>query len=220
VIYAYGICAPAVAAPTLHGRGLGGATLRTVERNGLAAVYSRHRSFRPLPIPELVLAHERVVEAIMAGGTMLPLRFGTQLEREEELGAVLSERRDELLGSLERVRGKAELGLRMIPERPDPDSRAVEATGRGYLLARVRAHRRSQEAIREVHVPLAALAAASCIRQPPRPPAVLVAAYLVDSERVATFRRRADQLTQRQEAMQVMVTGPWPPYSFAAEEQR
>jgi hypothetical protein len=220
VIYAYGICEPAVAEPTLHRRGLGGATLRALERNGLAAVYSRHRSLRPRPIPELVFAHERVVEAIMARGAVLPLRFGTQLEREEQLAAVLAARRDELLRSLERVRGKAELGLRMIPERPNPDSRAIGPTGRGYLLARVRAHRRTQQAIRELHVPLAALSVASRVREPPRPPALLVASYLVDSNHVATFRLRAEQLAQRQAPMRVMVTGPWPPYSFAAEEQR
>jgi hypothetical protein len=220
VIYAYGICEPAVAAPSLRRRGLCGATLRTLERNGLAVVYSRHRSLRPRPIPELVLAHERVVEAIMAGGAMLPLRFGTQLEHEDALAAVLSERRDELLRSLERVRGKAELGLRMIPERPEPGSGAIEPTGRGYLLARVRAQRRYEDAIRDVYEPLAALSVANRIRRSPRPPAILVATYLVDARRVATFRLRADELAQRQAAMRVMVTGPWPPYTFASEEQR
>jgi hypothetical protein len=220
VIYAYGICEPAVAAPTLYCRGLGGATLRTLKRNGLAAVYSRHRSLQPRPIPELVLAHERVVEAMMEGGAVLPLRFGTELEREEALAAVLSGRCDELLRSLERVRGKVELGLRMIPERPSLGSRAVESTGRGYLLARVHAHRRHEQAIRDVHVPLAALSVASRVREPPSPPAILVATYLVDAERVATFRLRADQLAKRQAEMQVMVTGPWPPYSFATEERR
>jgi hypothetical protein len=166
-----------------------------------------------------VLHHERVVETIMANGTVLPLRFGTQLEREEQLAAQLAARHDELSRSLERVRGKAELGVRMIPKRPVSDRRAVETTGRGYLLARVRAHRRYQQAIREVHAALLALSRASCIRQSQKPPAVLVAAYLFDSERVAEFRRQADQLARRQPGMKVIVTGPWPPYSFAAERR-
>jgi hypothetical protein len=220
VIYAYGICEPAVTAPTLPRRGLGGARLRALDRGGLAAVYSRHRSLRPRPTPQLVLAHERVVEAVMARGAVLPLRFGTELEREEELAAVLSSRREELLQSLERVRGKAELGVRMIPEHPDPGSRAAEPTGRGYLLARVREHHHDQQAIREVHGALVALSAASCIRDPPRPPAILVASYLVDSERIAEFRRQADQVARDQSGVRVMVTGPWPPYSFATEAPR
>lgn len=219
MIYVYGICEPAVTGPTLRRRGLGGARLRALERGDLAAVYSRHRSLRPRPTPQLVLDHERVVETIMANGTVLPLRFGTQLEREEQLAALLAVRHDELLRSLERVRGKTELGVRMIPKPQVSAPRAVQPTGRGYLLARVRAHRRYQQAIREVHAALAALSGASCIRQPRKPPAVLVAAYLVDSERVAEFRRQADQVARRQPGMQLFVTGPWPPYSFATERQ-
>jgi hypothetical protein len=214
VIYAYAICEPRVAAAALRHRGLGGARLRAVERGGLAAVYSRHRSLRPQPTPELLFAHERVVEAIMACGTMMPLRFGAELERVDQLEAVLAERHDELLRSLERVRGKAELGIRLIPEDEPLRSRPVEPTGRSYLLARVRADRLHHDAIREVHVALAGLSTASRIRQP-RTPAILAASYLVDSARVAEFRERADRLAHRQPGIKVLVTGPWPPYSFA-----
>jgi hypothetical protein len=220
VIYAYGICEPVVTAPSLRRRGLGGATLRALERRGLTAIYSRHRSIRPRPVPTLVLVHERVVEAIMARGVVLPLRFGTQLAAEEQLAEVLATRRDELLRSLERVRGKVELGVRMIPERTTPSRRPGEPNGRGYLLARVRAYDHGQQAIRDVHAPLAALSAASCIRQPSKPPAILAAAYLVDSEQVTGFERRARELARDHAGVQIMVTGPWPPYSFATPGQR
>jgi hypothetical protein len=167
-----------------------------------------------------VVNHEPVLEAIMARGAVLPLRFGTQLAREEELEAVLAARRDELLRSLERVRGKVELGVRIIPQRPlVPGTSGPEPTGRGYLLARVRAHRRREEATREVHTVLAALSAASCVRPAERPPAIFVAAYLVDSDRVSEFRLEADQLAGAQPSAQLVVSGPWPPYSFVSEQQ-
>jgi Gas vesicle synthesis protein GvpL/GvpF len=217
VIYVYGIREPAVTAPALRVRGMGGAALRVLERGGLAAVYSRHRTLRPRPLPRVVLHHERVVEAIMATGAVLPLRFGTQLEHEEELAALLAARRDELMRSLERVRGRTELGVRVIPLRPVTGTPAGPASGREYLLARVSAHRRHREAIDQVHAELGALAEASCTRPAGTAPAILVAAYLVDSARVAEFRRQADRLAGRPPGTRLMVTGPWPPYSFATE---
>lgn len=219
MIYAYGICEPATASPPPSRRGLGGATLRALETDALAAVYSRHRALQPRPSPELVLAHERVVEAIMARGPMLPLRFGAQLHGEEQLTAVLRERRDELLRAIDRVRGHVELGLRVIPEpgsKPHPEK--AGRSGRAYLLALAAERRRADQAARELHAPLAELAADSMVRERAAPPAILVAAYLVDVDRVADFRARADELGAKRKDLQVVVTGPWPPYNFASEE--
>jgi len=219
VIYAYGICEPAAAAPPPRPKGLGGATLRALESDGLAAVYSRHRSLSPRPSPRLILAHERVVEAIMARGPVLPLRFGTQLEDEERLEAVLHERRNQLVRALDRVRGHVELGLRLIPQRGSKlDLDQAKRSGRAYLLALAADRRRADEAARDFHAPLAELATASLVRERPAPPAVLVAAYLVDADRVVDFRARADELGADRKDLQVVVTGPWPPYNFATEQ--
>lgn len=227
MIYAYSIGDPAASAPPDR-RGLGGAVLRTLEIAGLAAVYSRHRTLRPRPSPELVLAHERVVEALMARGAALPLRFGTVLDREDQLAAAVEERQDELRGALERVRGHVELGVRVMrPDEPGSGARsrevglgrAVDGTsGRAYLLARAAEHRRADQAAGAIHRPLARLAAASSVRDQPRPPAVMVAAYLVDVGRIDDFRARAEELAARHDDLALVVTGPWPPYNFAAEE--
>jgi hypothetical protein len=225
VIYAYSIGDPAADAPSDR-RGLGGAVLRTLESAGLAAVYSRHRALRPRPSPELVLVHERVVEAVMARGAALPLRFGTVLDREDQLAAAVDERKDELRRALERVRGHVELGVRVMrPDAPGSDPRSGDAggdvdgtSGRAYLLARAAEHHRADQAAGEIHRPLAELAAASTVRERPRPPAVMVAAYLVDAGRIDDFRTRAEELAARHDDLKLVVTGPWPPYNFATEE--
>jgi hypothetical protein len=92
-----------------------------------------------------------------------------------------------------------------------------ERSGRDYLLARAREHRRAERAARELHAPLAALAFDSRMREAPAAPAVLNASYLVDAARAGDFRARIDELAAAQDDLRVLVTGPWPPYSFAPE---
>jgi Gas vesicle synthesis protein GvpL/GvpF len=73
---------------------------------------------------------------------------------------------------------------------------------------------------RDLHAPLAELAAASRLRERLASREVLVAAYLVETDAVAEFRGRIHELGARQEDLQVIVTGPWPPYNFASEKQQ
>jgi hypothetical protein len=153
----------------------------------------------------------------MERGPVLPLRFGSRLDSEDELATALRERQQSLKRSLDRVRGRVELGVRVLDE-GDAPPRGGARSGRDYLLGRVAAHRRSEQAAREVHEPLTELAAASQRSDQPAPPAILVGSYLVDEAEVEAFRERAEALGQSQEEVRVVVTGPWAPYSFADEE--
>jgi hypothetical protein len=207
-------------------RGLGGAAVRELEHEGLTAVYSRHRQLRVRPSADLVLAHERVVESAMSRGTVLPLRFGTQFDRESDLLTALAERRAELVQSLDRVRGRVEIGLRVLPAAPPtggPASVSVAPggapTGREYLLGRLGERRAGQHATRDLHRPLASLAQASVVRRP-RSPVLLVASYLVAVDDAPEFRRRAEELAGALAGVRVHVTGPWPPYSFVTKAAR
>lgn len=216
MIYAYAIGDAGVRLP--QRRGLGGARLRELVSGQLAVVYSRHRNLRPRPSPDLVLAHERVVESLMDRRPLLPLRFGTMLAGEDELAAAVAARHDELGRALDNVRGRVELGLRVVPRpTPEPRPRAEPSdrrSGRAYLLARAAEHRRIGQVVRDVHLPLAGLAAASSVRERPQAPAMLVASYLVERDRVAEFRRQAVTLAARHDDLLFHVTGPWPPYNF------
>jgi gas vesicle protein GvpL/GvpF len=158
-----------------------------------------------------------VLEAIMEHGPVLPVRFGTDIASDEDLAGALSERQESLLRALEQVRGRVELGVRALSEREDlPRDRAT--SGRDYLLSRVATHRRAEEAARELHHPLAELAVAARTSERPSPPAVMVGSYLVEEPEVEDFRRRAEELGRRHADLHVVVTGPWPPYTFAGEE--
>jgi Gas vesicle synthesis protein GvpL/GvpF len=216
VIYVYAIGDAATLPPEPAGRGLGGARLHVLARDGLAAVLSRHRTLRPEPSPALLWAHEAVVERLMAAGTVLPLRFGTVLDGDDALAATLAERRDDLAAGLERVRGRVELGVRVLGSPPQARPTGAQS-GRAYLMARRDAHRRAEREAAEVHAPLAAQAHDARLRAPAPPPAILAAAYLVDRSAVAAFRARVGALAAARADVAIACTGPWPPYSFVPE---
>lgn len=215
MIYAYGI-GEREPRRTLPSRGLGGAALRAVDAAGLRAFYTGHRTLRPRPSPHHVVVHERVVEALMAQGPILPMRFGTMLEDAGTLADAVAARHDALTQALARVRGRVELGLRVLDTR-EPAVRSAARTGRDYLLERAAEQRRADEATNAIHAPLRSLAASSVVRHRPAPGAVMAAAYLLDVDRVPEFRARANRLAGRHGELHVVVTGPWPAYSFVSE---
>jgi gas vesicle protein GvpL/GvpF len=216
VIYVYAIAEPRSVALEPVERGLGDARLHVHTGDGLAAVFSRHRTLRPEPTPDTLWQHEAVVERLMAHAAVLPLRFGTMLRGVEQLDAFLRDHRDDLAEGLDRVRGRVELGVRVLGEPPRERPQGA-GSGREYLMARRDAHHRAERAAGEVHEPLAAVAREARLRTPGAPPTILAGAYLVDRDAVDTFKARVRALAAARRDVSVVCTGPWPPYSFVPE---
>src|SRR5579863_6729186 len=82
-MYVYGVTRAAGRPP--RGEGIGGAPLRRVAARGTAALVSE------LPPGEIrlgraeMVTHTRVLEDALARGTVLPMRFGTTVERDSEV---------------------------------------------------------------------------------------------------------------------------------------
>jgi hypothetical protein len=197
--------------------GLHGAPLRRIESGRLAGLVSEH-AVAPELDEEVLWAHEQVVEELMSLTTILPLRFGSSVERAEALTAMMEERSEEFLAALERVRGAVELSVRAeLPALQAEDSPPRPRSGTTYLLERAERERRERDAAELVHRPLAALA--RCCRPPvsPRDPRQFKAAYLVEERGVEEFGNRVGELNAGLEDVRVSCTGPWPPYSFVTE---
>lgn len=112
--YLYGIIdAPAPATfdvPAIGGRG---DEVHTITLGRLAAVVSNSPRIEYDNSRRNMLAHTRVLEQVMAHHTLLPVCFGTVGSDAAVITEkILRERRDELLGLLEQMRGRAELGLK------------------------------------------------------------------------------------------------------------
>jgi hypothetical protein len=186
-------------------------SLRSVAHDGLAAVYAPAGEGEITA--EALWRHEETVEALMADRDVLPVRYGTRLGDPDAAEAVLRERRDELAAALERVRGAVEVSVRAVEpgaDRPRPDP---QMGGAEYLRARVGAAAAHDDAVRDLHEPLAGLARRA-ITRPTGPSEVLRAAYLVDRDAVERFTAAAARLERAHPRHRLLCTGPWPPYSF------
>jgi Gas vesicle synthesis protein GvpL/GvpF len=220
VLYVYAITDsfPGTVATGLHGT-----TLRAIECGPVQAVVSEH-AVAPEPGEDLLWAHEGVVEELMEGSTILPMRFGSTVDTPKALLAMLEQRRDEFTALLEQVRGAVELSVRAqlpsVAEPADAESRLARHFGPGtaYLLERAHHQRRSEDAAELIHRPLAALARRSMQKTGIGDPHGFKAAYLVEDGAVEAFADRVGNLNATLGDLKVSCTGPWPPYSFASEE--
>jgi hypothetical protein len=228
VVYVYAVTEPEAVLPGTPG--FGGAPLRMVGTDALGAVVCDLDEAVD-PSEAALWDHEAVVEELMAGGALLPMRFGSTMTDDAAVAALLREREPELGSGLSRVRGAVELGVRAMWEADEPtggELAAVEAEsepragsagpGMKYMMRRLGITRRFDALVEGIHEPLERLARASTRRVLTAPRTMLIAAYLVDEADVDEFRAAAEELDERTDAAAVLCTGPWPPYSFAPTE--
>jgi hypothetical protein len=182
--------------------------LRAVPCDGLTALCAPAEPRQGEPTPDALWHHEEVVEGLMEGRDLLPVRFGTLVSDEEAAARAVMDRREELAASLERVRGAVELAVRAHPR--EPDEAPFAATGIDYI----RAKSKRMELARLLHDALASIARDSRARPGPE---LLRTAYLVDRDDVDRFVALVRQLEESHAELDLVCTGPWPPYSFSEQ---
>jgi gas vesicle protein GvpL/GvpF len=146
--------------------------------------------------------HGLVVEELLdRADAVLPVRYGEQFASAEDLAAAVVPRQEALEHQLAHVAGCVEVGVRIIP-RPEP---ASGGDGAGYMRTRLR----EEAAVEEIHRALAAEARDSVRTSRD-------AGYLVERDEIAGFSLAVERLLESHPALDVLCTGPWAPYSFAA----
>lgn len=209
----YGIVEAAGDSPS--DQGLDGRPLRGVAEGPLLAVVSDHDGVDPEPTAAAMTAYEHIVCRLMDRAAILPARFGSVLADEPAVRALLRGRRTDLLARLRRVRGAVEIGLRASWRdggRPRPD--APGQSGTSYLRDRLELRQSARRVAGELE-PLSAIALSARRTLVPRPDVPVLDAYLVDGGRVDEFVALVEQLDGALEDVELVCTGPWPPYSFA-----
>lgn len=242
MIYLYGLTEAPPAALTLALDGLNGlqGPLDITQLDGWTLVHSDHDDEEILPKRRLMLAHTRVLEAMLKTGAVLPAQFGLVGGNIDETAALVRTQKDRIAAEFDRVRGAIELGVRIsfpreialattLDENPalqaektalmrkGPEAHFAIAEFGGRLAdALDRRRARAQRSILDQLVPLARQ---HVLRTPEEDNEVLRAEFLVDLANQPAFESTvADACVKLVFAPgaepRIRIVGPVPAYNF------
>jgi hypothetical protein len=224
-LYVYAIVSRAVRARSLSSGA--GARLRPVIGGEVAAIVTECPE-RPSPTVSALRAHDAVVRRIArAVPAILPVRFGTVLDTERSLAALLEAWSAELQPALGLVERREQMTLRLFgrgaaapgassPPTLEPDT--GDHPGTSYLTGLARAHARARSApeLEPLSEALARVITAERISRHDTGPLILTAYHLIPRGKAPAYRRilkrRAAEL-----GLRAVASGPWPPYAFVPE---
>ncbi|OBI42015.1 GvpL/GvpF family gas vesicle protein [Mycobacterium colombiense] len=183
-------------------------------------------------------AHDAVISAIARRGPVVPMRMATVFLDDNRVRELLEARRDEFVAGLDRVTSREELGVKayadakvLTGENEPGDRPGEKLSGTAYLMRRRRALASQDDAFRlaaehagRIHAGLLKHAVdgkrrpASDHRLSGREGwTVLNGTYLVERGEVDAFRAAVAAMDRNTPGIELEITGPWPPYSFAGD---
>jgi hypothetical protein len=236
-VYVYGVLR-ASELGSVSVAGVEGSEVRGVEHGGLAALTSRVTG-GALAAAREVRAHWRVLDEASKNATVLPVRFGTVLESDDDVRARLLEpNADNLAALLEEVAGCVQLtvkgdykeealmrevirGSPAVAELRERIRRVPDAAGYydrirlGELVAAEVAGRRADDT-RQALETLRPHAVAAKEEAPTHPNAAFNLAFLIEREKEPAFSKSVGDLVDELGGrVDLRYVGPLPPYSFA-----
>ena len=209
--------------------GILGAPVRAMEVNGFSVLLSQ-LDVDSVPVTrQNALAHAAVVRSILGRTTPLPFRFGTVVT-DQQLRNYLAAKKPAIETKFGQVRGCVEMGVKIIwqnsqreqPDEPESDHDDNRGVGTTFLEHRQRQllgdehdAAKAAEISAWLHESVADLIKEEQVTLRPAARLVLSAAHLVERVNIARYRQKVAQTCQKRPELHFLLSGPWPPYSFA-----
>ncbi|HYK21245.1 MAG TPA: GvpL/GvpF family gas vesicle protein [Pyrinomonadaceae bacterium] len=208
-------------------QGISNSPVRLLPIDNLAVLVSELDT-ETVPITrDNALAHAAVVRSVLDRTTPLPFRFGT-LVTEQQLQSYISHRRQALETNLGLVRDCIEMSVKIIwsvasdnegEKQPNESERGAGARfleeRRQKLFGDERKAAEAAEISDWLHASVSVLARDERITMRPSEKLVLAAAYLVERTKMGQFRDKIAEAAAARPKLHFLLSGPWPPYSFA-----
>lgn len=210
---------PAGLEPPPELRGVGGATVRRVDADTISLWVSEYAR-APSADLDAVRAHNDVVAAAMDRQvTPVPIRFGQWFDDAADAAERTAADSERWCSLLDRFAGRAEYGVRVtardVPARDMHTSRPD--TGTAYMAQLARHAAGSAHMQREAERLARAIAEQAGvidIRVTDAGEDAASIAHLLAWNDVAAYHSIVEAVGDAESSLQMLCTGPWPPYSF------
>src|SRR4029079_4988607 len=173
-----------------------------------------------------VLEHARVVSVCFRTGTVLPFRFGTIFDSDDALRQAVRTNRRTFGQSVEKLRGKAEMHLKVLVKgdslrRVLAEVQLPDTVGGDYLMKlkeKASQDRERQTKARalsvQVHKMFNPLEEEVSCKRVASDGMLIDIAHLIDSKSIEKYQNRYSTAARQLKNCEVVLSGPWPPYHF------
>lgn len=175
-------------------KGLKNKTIEKVKFKDIWVLTSPYPNLHPMVKEDEVMYHANILKKIAKRTAVIPMSFGTVFKNQEILEAVLEKSYYVIKDTLEGIRGKIELGVKVL-KNPDSDdtydklaSEILESLNK-LSVKSVQGDRFSERLL-------------------------LNHSFLVEKSRFSEFSEKIGELEMNNKDLKFVYTGPWPPYSF------
>ena len=166
--------------------------------------------------------HARVIADCFKLSTVLPFRFGTTFADDDALRRSVRSNQRHFLANVERLRGKAEMHLKVVVDDTCPGNSARDMTvGQQYLTSlresasRQRERQSKARALSlQMHRMFLPIAEEITCKRMDSGKMLLDITHLIDHKTVARYQNKYSSATLELKDCRMQLSGPWPPYHF------
>ena len=171
--------------------------------------------------------HARVIADCFQHSTVLPFRFGTTFQDDDALRRSVRSNQRHFQANVERLRGKAEMHLKVLVDDTCPGNFARDQAAREtcvgpqYLsslrdsASRQRERQSKARALSvQMHRMFLPLAEEITCKRMDSGKMLLDIAHLIDNKTVERYQNKYSTATQQLKECRMQLSGPWPPYHF------
>jgi len=211
--------------PVENLRGIGDAQTFAYPSGEFTVIVSEY-----IPVGDLgqtaLLQHAHVVSECFKRTTVLPFRFGTVFDTDDALRRAVRLNRKAFLEGVSKLRGKAEMHLKLLIRdgslREALQEIELPSTVGSEYLSKLREkaarHRERQTKARalsvQVHKIFDPLDQDVCCRKVDSGGMLIDIAHLIEHKQVQKYQNRYQMATRHLPGVEVVMSGPWPPYHF------